>query len=239
MSNLNRQQQIDPAVEEVLASIRQIMAIDGESTEENEQSDIITFPRGKNNSRKPLDENSDILTLTEFAEAEVVHNTPSEKEVMMAAKNEKQKNAASAKKDADESTDPKSEEAPLDLEQEAPSEDVNELKSENVEAPALTEADLAETKIVSADDIESLMSPEAVAQSAAAFNDLDKLTSEVTQKIRTDNLGNQTVDELMRELLKPLLKEWLDSHLPSLVKWLVAEKIEQMIREKESNTKAS
>lgn len=239
MSNLNRQQQIDPAVEEVLASIRQIMAIDGESTEENAQSDIISFPRGKNNSRKPLDENSDILTLTEFAEAEELDSTPSQKEVVMAAKNEKQKNATSAKKTAGEGTDSTDEEAPLDLDQDAPAEDEAELKPENIEAPALTEDDLADTKIVSADDIESLMSPEAVAQSAAAFNDLDKLTSEVTQKMRTDNLGNQTVDELMRELLKPLLKEWLDSHLPSLVKWLVAEKIEQMIREKENNTKAS
>ena len=45
-----------------------------------------------------------------------------------------------------------------------------------------------------------------------------------------ERVGGYTVEELMRELLRPMLKDWLDTHLPSLVKWLVTEQIEKMLQ---------
>lgn len=218
-------QQIDPAVEEVLASIRHIMSIDLNEQENNKENDLISFPAiKKTTSRKRSADNSDILTLTEMITTDGSVVSLSNREIEMAAKpdNEQEKKAApSDKKDGVNDAG-----SPLDLSDAQPEEGY--IKAENTEA-----------KVISAEDMESLMSPEAVAQSADAFNDLNKLTDHMKQNIQSGSFGNQTVDQLMREMLRPLLKEWLDSHLPSLVKWLVAEKIEQMIREKQDGTKKS
>lgn len=231
MNNLSAQKSIDPAVEEVLASIRQIMAIDEEESDGRQDSELISFP-GLNptTSPEPQSENSDILTLTEIIGTDGSVTSLNAREAEMAGKKDADKNKAT--ESADNTTlDLKDEADPSsDIEAKAPS-----LTAENTEAPNVS-LDEATLKMVSAEDIEALMSPEAVAQSAEAFNGLNELTVGMKEKITSGSFGNQTVDELMREMLRPLLKEWLDSHLPSLVKWLVAEKIEQMIREKRGET---
>jgi cell pole-organizing protein PopZ len=206
---------IDPAVEEVLASIRQIMSIDLNEGADAQGNEIISFhgPK-KSTSRKQTQESSDILTLTEMITSDGSVVSLGNKEAEMAEKVVSKPEANDKKGDANDSA------APLDLSHEE----------------GFIQAEDTSLKVVSAEDMASLMSPEAVAQSKDAFNDLNKLTETMAKKIQSESFGAQTIDELMREMLRPLLKEWLDSHLPSLVKWLVAEKIEQMIREKRENS---
>jgi uncharacterized protein len=236
----SQQQKIDPEVEEVLASIRQIMANDLDDESKSIGNDIISFPNVKTSTtRKQSRENSDILTLTEMVNTDGSVISLSNEETEMAAKQDtiqekadKEEAKVPEAKGADANGD-KDTSAPLDLSDEdnsadAPQAEDTEIKVEDTEV-----------KLVSSEDMESLMSPEAVAESAAAFSGLNQLTEEMKQKIQAGSFGTQTVDDLMREMLRPLLKEWLDSHLPSLVKWLVAEKIEQMIREKQGGKKAS
>jgi len=216
---------IDPAVEEVLASIRQIMAIDLDEESDKRGHDIISLPlEKKTTSRKRSAESSDILTLTEMITTDGSVVSLSKRETQMAAKLDTEQTKAIAEETVTPESSTNDTEKPLDLED-----------SEYAEESLVAED--KEVKIVSAEDIESLMSPEAVAQSTAAFGDLNKLTADMQQSIQAGTFGDQTIDQLMREMLRPLLKEWLDSHLPSLVKWLVAEKIEQMIREKQNGAK--
>jgi hypothetical protein len=46
-------------------------------------------------------------------------------------------------------------------------------------------------------------------------------------------LGNtgRTLEEMVRELLRPHLKEWLDSHLPRLVERMVRDEINRLVRD--------
>lgn len=81
---------------------------------------------------------------------------------------------------------------------------------------------------------EVLLSEETIKESSQAFADLNEATKKLVQKEVFKNphkVGEYTVDGLMRELLKPMLKEWLDTHLPSLVKWIVTEQIEKILRQ--------
>ena len=84
-----------------------------------------------------------------------------------------------------------------------------------------------------------LTSKETMVESAAAFSELSDmarhLSSTASQTTQTEpvtpqNAGGYTVEALMREMLRPMLKEWLDANLPSLVKWLVTEQIEKMLK---------
>lgn len=84
-----------------------------------------------------------------------------------------------------------------------------------------------------------LASKETMAESAAAFSELADVArrmssmpqTAVSDPVTPGNAGGYTVDALMREMLRPMLKEWLDAHLPSLVKWLVTEQIEKMLKD--------
>jgi len=80
---------------------------------------------------------------------------------------------------------------------------------------------------------EGIVSQETIAKAAEALGTLESLTERSAKAIELDRkIGQKTVDELMQEILRPLLKEWLDSNLPSLVKWVVTEQVEKLIREK-------
>lgn len=82
-----------------------------------------------------------------------------------------------------------------------------------------------------------MISPQTIAESVAALSGLStQMPHNETQ--RTDNqkfqpLGGRTIEELTHEILKPLLKDWLDSHLPTLVKWIVTEQIEKMMQQQQ------
>jgi cell pole-organizing protein PopZ len=56
---------------------------------------------------------------------------------------------------------------------------------------------------------------------------LQSSTRERTQRI----LPNQTIEDLVREALNPLLKDWLHGHLPQIVREVVGEKVEKIIRQ--------
>ncbi len=95
-----------------------------------------------------------------------------------------------------------------------------------------TEPEVA--KMDSSKEVENLLSEETIKESSDALADLSEITRKLIQKEvfqNPDKIGAYTVEGLMRELLKPMLKEWLDMHLPSLVKWIVTEQIEKMLKQ--------
>lgn len=83
---------------------------------------------------------------------------------------------------------------------------------------------------------ESLISESTVIETAHALQDLAQFAQE-KQRIPTisslhKETHNQTLENLTREILRPLLKEWLDANLPLLVRWVVNEQVENIIRQK-------
>jgi cell pole-organizing protein PopZ len=80
-----------------------------------------------------------------------------------------------------------------------------------------------------------MISPQAIAESVAAISELTSpIPQDDTLKLQKfQPQGGRTVEELAHEILKPLLKDWLDSHLPSLVKWIVTEQIEKIMQQKQ------
>lgn len=98
-----------------------------------------------------------------------------------------------------------------------------------------TYSEISNVKYVnSLDEDESFVSPSALSETAQAFQELNKVAQKDT-RILTDSLnrgpGDKTIEGLMREVLKPLLKEWLDANLPTIVRWVVTEQVERIVRE--------
>lgn len=66
-----------------------------------------------------------------------------------------------------------------------------------------------------------LMSPATMASVGSAFNSL-------ARTVLTDNA--RTLEDLVREMLRPMLKGWLDDNLPSMVERIVRSEIERVSR---------
>jgi cell pole-organizing protein PopZ len=73
----------------------------------------------------------------------------------------------------------------------------------------------------SASDAESLLSEEATAAAATAFGAL-------AHTVLTKNA--RTLEDLVGEMLRPMLKSWLDDNLPTIVERLVRAEIERVSR---------
>ncbi|MFN7709812.1 MAG: DUF2497 domain-containing protein [Holosporales bacterium] len=85
------------------------------------------------------------------------------------------------------------------------------------------------------EDRKPMLDQATVSETVAAFSSLKEALTQFEQKkehlVATGEFSKMTIEQVVREMLRPMLKEWLDAHLPSLVKWLVAEQIEKMLQE--------
>ena len=78
---------------------------------------------------------------------------------------------------------------------------------------------------------EPLISEEVAKVSTDALKELGSYANVKSTTENNTPFGQRTVEDVVRETLRSLLKEWMDAHLPSLVKWLVAEQIEKLMKE--------
>ncbi len=81
---------------------------------------------------------------------------------------------------------------------------------------------------------EPLVSSATISEAAQALHSLNKFASESPRcpdPRLNEGMGGQTVENLVREILRPLLKEWLDANLPTLVRWVVNEQVERIVRQ--------
>lgn len=74
---------------------------------------------------------------------------------------------------------------------------------------------------------EGLMSREALAASAAALHALANKADALSNPSHVFRSGT-TVEDLVIEALKPMLKEWLDGNLPSMVRTMVEREIRRL-----------
>ncbi len=81
---------------------------------------------------------------------------------------------------------------------------------------------------------ELLVSPATVSQTANAFHSLNQLPQEKKPLPKVplpQGMGGHPIESQLHEILKPLLKEWLDANLPLLVRWVVTEQVEKILRQ--------
>jgi cell pole-organizing protein PopZ len=87
---------------------------------------------------------------------------------------------------------------------------------------------------------EELISTRAAEEFTKAFHSLENTiknpnpsTDACTTTRASTDLGQMTLEGIVHQMLQPLLKDWLDRHLPSLVKLLVSEQIEKILKNKQ------
>jgi cell pole-organizing protein PopZ len=86
---------------------------------------------------------------------------------------------------------------------------------------------------------DSLMSSQATKDSLsalAALADLSKRPSSTKPRtVHSDQVGDYRVHDLIKELLRPMLKEWLDANLPSILRFVVTEQVERLLKQQSGN----
>jgi cell pole-organizing protein PopZ len=77
---------------------------------------------------------------------------------------------------------------------------------------------------------ERIVSAATAAASVAAFSQIASLSAGRDRDLPL-GAGHLTLETLVREELRPILKAWLDQHLPDTVERLVQEEIAQLVRD--------
>jgi uncharacterized protein len=212
----------EPSMEEILASIRQIISEDGEQEGEGES------PQG----------GDDAPAMTEASEAQPDMSAgddpqPESDQADAAQAAAEEPASLSAAPPTPAAAQPQHRPEPMLRRQPAPAPPV--LTSESAAQPpqpavgsgpaphAAGHAMAARAFPASApgEDERRLLSPKADASVSGAF-------SALAHTILAQNA--RTLEDLVSEMLRPMLKEWLDDNLPPLVERLVKEEIERVSR---------
>jgi uncharacterized protein len=194
----------EPSMEEILASIRRIIAEDENSGQVSPQTqasaNAVRAHSGKpahSDEPSPMSQNDIDTMLSGFGAGP--------------KKGEGDAAAESRPRDLDEVLE-------LTEEMEAPPENVRMAGFRTIEAtPDLVFEDRAEP----AETAASLLSENAHSAVTSAFNSLAHTV--LAQNART-------LEDLVREMLRPMLKSWLDENLPTIVERLVRAEIERVSR---------
>ncbi len=217
--NDQESQEPEPTMEEILASIRRIIADDDQSNAKaasGEGADANEAPASGEEEEDPGD---DVLDLIEKVDDPV------------------------DSKDEDGEPSP-IEEPQAELEPEAEAQDAASAGEEEVvledageEAPSDEQPDQpepdeepAEAEPASPGDEESIISAAAAAAASGTFAELAKAMDREPETVGNLALGSgNSLEDLVKEMVRPMLKEWLDQNLPALVKHLVRKEIQRMV----------
>jgi cell pole-organizing protein PopZ len=211
MTSATKDEDREPTMEEILASIRQIISDDeekGGGDAEGEGGDEAPEEEAAADEepavdKEPTDGGDDVLELTEVA--------PDIEDVL----------------DLEPGLGPSLENA---VEAEGDPVLENDFDSIEVEEPASAPvAVTVEAAPVAspAVDLHTLLSDHAADVTTETFSGLTGAVSAA----RGMPMGNthQTLEELVKDLLRPMLKEWLDENLPTLVERLVEKEIVKLV----------
>ncbi len=222
----------EPSMEEILASIRRIIADDHEGSGANAAPAASRFPATPSASH----DDEDVLDLAEVArttppvsrptlvpEAEARVETPPKLEAVEPAPVAPEPFVPEPELTWDEEPTSAFEPAPV-----APVIAIRPTLSEFSPQPAMKEAPPVSQPVVppaivpeTSEPIETLVSNEAMASVGHAF-------SMLSHTILTQNA--RTLEDLVKDMLKPMLKTWLDDNLPAMVERLIRAEIERVAR---------
>lgn len=199
----------EPSIEEILASIRQIISDDDETRPAGdielpaeEKFDIPVYkPDVK--EEKPRDSFAEILELTnEVAGDEKVFDMSEQKFEMPLHQ-------------PDAMTEQKTRQSDIDL-------------SFNEEPARKSSLDLSAGQ----GDVDSLFSAPAASATTEAFSRLlGNIPVEREENKRLYADGRITLEDIAKDLLRPMLRQWVDDHMPALVERLVEKELEKLARQ--------
>jgi hypothetical protein len=237
-------------MEEILASIRRIIAEGEREAQEGGGSDrtqaASTETAQPEAGPEPTLEASvqaEVLVLTEMVQDDgsVVSLPPAPADAPPGETDRDDSSAPTEPADAPLATPPRSPE-PAEAELVPPwmrAEPMSTVAAAPADTPDPTTADLPATTTTPSPDKEriavpaegfkkpELVSEEALAASTAALSQLAQSVS----RTREPTPGqSKTVDELVREAVEPMLKTWLDTNLPRIVERMVREAIDRVVR---------
>lgn len=200
--------QDDLSIEEILGSIRRIIAEDDDHAEkdamaasESNQPDLDAQDDELLELTNKIEEDGTITDMTQFATPEKI----------------KQPQPVEAELQND----------PFIIEDDSRP-DILETAPSPVQIP---ESSFAEDPTPMSRQEDEILSPDNLLSSTTA-----EATSAVMAKLarhtaiaeQTSSQGGVTIENLVREMLRPLLREWLDGHLPEMVETMVARELEKL-----------
>lgn len=202
----------EPTMEEILASIRKIIAEDGPEAEGAEEAAAEAEPEPQIEPEPEPEpqpelqaEEEDVLDLTQ-----VVHEDGTVVDLNA-------ERAAAGRQDEPEPADE------LDLE------DAAEEPAEP--APVTVEPDMVGPGVV--EDHNAIISDPTRTAATASLLDLARSTGPGAPVDLATMGGGMTLELLVRDSLRPYLKAWLDEHLATLVERIVREEIQKMVKRAE------
>ncbi|WP_372014980.1 DUF2497 domain-containing protein [Tistrella mobilis] len=235
----DRTQNQEPSMEEILASIRRIIA------EEDGEEGGAAAPAAAGGTQPPRDDREDVLDLIDVVEPDPFDDPAPEPEPDPRGGNDFDDDdfgpgpsfAASADDDLFDA-EPARPEAPAadpwdalqdDEDDDFASEPEPDPEPEPEPAPP-PRPEPAPAPRPAAADGDGLMSQAASAATVAAFATLGQaLTGGGPTEGRPQAaFGGRTLEELVADILRPLLKDWLDQNLPPMVERLVREEIQRL-----------
>lgn len=77
---------------------------------------------------------------------------------------------------------------------------------------------------------ESLLSPTTTEATAAVMAKLARHTALMEDGNGSNNASGPTIESIVREMLRPMLKSWLDDNLPGMVQKIVEREIERLTK---------
>jgi len=197
----------EPSIEEILASIRQIISDDDQVAPEaavaEEPVEVATIAPAE----EPVpvaEETPDILELTE-----ALDNEEPEEDVSNIFENETYEPPRRVQLDLQESED----------------EGIVEKITPVIEDAADTSF---EDDMLQDDESSEILTSQATHAALAGFA---KLSSNIAlERSRSASTGGVTLEDIVRELVRPMLREWLDANLPTLIEKTVQKELDKIAK---------
>lgn len=209
----------DPSIEEILASIRQIISDDDETREagdielpKDEKFEIPVYQPESEPEDKTRESFADVLELTnEIKDSEEkVINYEEEKFTIPLSQPEPVVEPASRGLDLDLSVSEDNYNRMPDI----------DLSMEGSSGP------------MGADDIDALFTAPAAAATTEAFSKLmGNIPVEREENKRLYADGRITLEDIAKDLMRPMLRQWIDDNVPRLVERLVEKELEKLAKQ--------
>ncbi len=217
----------EPSIEEILASIRQII-----SDDETREAEDIEIPQEENVTRKAGD--IELPQEDEKFEIPVYQPEPEPEE-------ETRESFADVLELTNEINGDK-EEKVFNYEEEKYSIPLAEPEPVKEEAPRKSDLDLSmkedamrESDLdlsLGSDDIDALFTAPASAATADAFSKLmGNIPIEREENVRLYADGRITLEDIAKDLMRPMLRQWIDDNVPRMVERLIQKEIEKITKQ--------
>jgi uncharacterized protein len=242
--------QQEPSMEEILSSIRRIIA-DEASDEEGAQDAAGTRPAARDQDADELaqgledDPDDDVLELTEVVreEGEVI-----ELDRAMAQPHSIEQRPVSAspgehgqpEPDPDEQDRASAGDAPAALRRGPAS--IGTAYAEQPTEHAAQSSDIRDdemedhqTAMQKKNGIETLVSDRAAGAATGAFAKLSQAVQRTPPEVAIADDAGRTVEQFIEDIIRPMLRDWLDENLPPLVERIVQKEIQKIARRAEDS----